>query len=329
MGSFPTGLGPFPFLEPKGTQMRTKQITLPNGFMSPNGELVRRMEIRKLGGREEDLLVDKDELKKGTVLFQILKNCTVSMGAIDDPKQISALYDSSFLLADLSYVLVELRAWGIDPQYTFEHQCPTCETIGKHVIDLSSLRVEEQKPEYRGKDRYIATLNDAPKPLDKEGNALAEKEWSYGTVPITFRPLYVRDQKLLEAIKSDHPKQKATRELYIQLVEYDGHEIDKLDIKTFQSFDSGTRGQIRTAIEAASGGVNTELLMSCRKCTRTYKDSLPVDIKHFFFRVGDGQETRTATPFLDVGMTLTSWPSGLGGSPQKSPPSASKSAAST
>jgi len=308
--------------------MRIKQITLPNGFTN-NGEFIRRMEIRKLGGQEEDLLVDKEELKKGTVLFQILKNCTVSLGGVDDPKLISAIYDGPFLAADLSYVLVELRAWGLSPEYVYEHQCPACETIGKHAINLHTLRVDAQPEEHRGKNRFIATLENAPKPFGANGDVLPEREWSYGDVTFSFRPLYMKDQKMLEAIRSDYPKQRATRELGLYLLEYDGVDAQNLDPKTLQKFDGGTRSAMRELIDATSGGIDTEVMMTCRKCTKAYKDNIPVDAKHFFFRKGATSETRTATPYREGGPTLISWQQGSDGSQAKSSDSASKSDSST
>lgn len=306
--------------------MRTKTITLPNGFMG-GGELIRKVEIRKLGGKEEDLLVDKEELKKGTVLYSILKNCTVAMGGTEEPSKIANFYDNNFLLADITFMLVELRIWGIDPEYSFEHQCPSCETIGRHIIDLSTLLVEEQKDEYRGKTKYLSLLHDAPKPFDEAGNPLAEKHWSYGEVPFVFRPLVVQDQKMLEAIRSDYPKQRATRELSLQIVEYCNQQ--GIDVKTLQSFDSGTRAHMREEIDKVSGGVNSEIIMTCKKCSRSYKDNVPVDTKHFFFQAGDSLETRRAIPFRAAGMTPTSLDSVSAGHPAKSSDSLSKSASST
>lgn len=306
--------------------MRTKTITLPNGFSRNGSALIREVEIRKLGGPEEDLLVDKEELKKGGILFTILKQCTISMGGITDPRTIALIYDTEFLLADLTYVLVELRSWGIDPQYTFEHQCPVCDNIGKHVIDLGTLRVDEQKKEFRGLDRYMTVLKDAPKPFNAVGEPLPEKDWTYGDVPFSFRPLYTRDQKMLEAIKSDYPKEKVTREMFLQIIDYDGFE---LDVKTLRAFDSGTRSGMRNAVDATSGGVDTEVIMTCKKCSKTYKDGIPVEVKHFFFRAGASPQTTKATPFREDGTTLTSWLSGSTGPQAKSEPSISKSEPST
>ena len=306
--------------------MRTKDIVLPNGFMTEAGELVRNLTIRKLGGPEEDLLRDKEELKKGGVLFQILKNVTVAMGSITDPKKIAKCYDNDFLLADLTYVLVELRSWGIDPDYVFEHQCPACDKIGKHVINLGTLRVDNQKDKDRGLKKYLGLAKDAPKPFGPNGEILPEKDWSYGDVPFTFRPLFSGDQKMLEAIKQDYPKERATRELYLQIIDYDGYE---LDVASLRLFDSTTRGQMREAIDASSGGIDTEIIMTCRKCSHEYKSNIPVEIKHFFFRAGVTPETKRATPFLEGGLTLTSWLSASAGPPPKSEPSTLTSDSST
>lgn len=271
--------------------------------------------------------MDKEEQKKGSVLTTVVKNCTISMGAINDKGKIAALYDQHFLLADLTFVLVQLRIWGVDPVYVYEHQCPFCENIDKHHLDLRTLRVDQQKDEYRGKTSYAAIIKDAPKPFGADGEILKEADWSYGDVPITFRPLFMRDSFLLETIRSDYPKQKATRELALQIESYCG--VDGVDINLLRKFDSSTRSSIREEIEKVNGGVNSEAIMSCRKCTRSYKDSIPVTAKYFFFRVGVTPETRKATPFLENGTTPTSSLSDSTGPQVKSSDSASKSASST
>lgn len=295
--------------------MRTKTIKLPNGFRTSTNELITNLEIRKLGGEEEDLLVDKEELKKGAVLGQILKNCTVAMGNITDPKVISKCFDGPFLMADITYMLLELRAWGRGNIYVFEQTCPHCEDVAKHRIDLTTLRVDPQKEEFRGKDRVLGKLPDAPKPWDAKGNLLPHAEWSYGDIAFSFRPLYFSDQKMLEAIRTEFPKQKSTREMSLQIVDYDGREMD---INALRKFDSDTRGEIRRQLDAAVGGVDNELTMTCRKCTRSFKDNMSMDVRSFFFRTADLPEMRTATPYQSGGLTLISWQQGLDGSQVKS-----------
>ena len=307
--------------------MRTITVKLPNGVLIGN-EVVRDVTIRKLGGEEEDLLLDKEERKKGDALYKVLKNCTVAVGTIEDRARINAIYDNDFLLADMTYMLVELRSWGISPNYSFEHQCERCEAISNHRIDLNTLTVNEQRPEYRGKTRVDIELEDAPRPLDpSSGDLLPQKDWSYGKVPLTIRPLFMRDSKTLESIRADYPKHRATRELLLSIVSYDGHP--DLPWKALQQMDSGARSAIRDALDKINGGLDIELILTCRKCQRSYKDNMVVNTQHFFFRKGDLPLTQTALPHLEGGSTLTSWRSGLAGLPPKSDSSASKNESST
>ena len=299
--------------------MRTTDIHLLNGFTDSNGKFIDTVTVRKLGGEEEDYLLDKKANKNGgaAVLAHIVTQCTVAFNGEKDRKYIEKEFKENFLEADFHQLLIELRGWGVDDRYSFTLTCPHCGEMADYSIKLGSLKVNQQPEEYRGKAQYFLKLEDAPRPFDRDGNALPEAEWSYGTVSVVVSPLTAKDRPALELIGRDYASQRATRELLLQIQEYDGFRaIDHMDANTFRKFDSGTRGRLRNFIERTVGGIDTTLTTKCVKCDRTWKHAMPVDPQSFFFLAGDGVTTEakeTSKPYQSDGHTLTFWRQGSAG----------------
>ena len=274
--------------------MKTTPLTLPNGFVGPGGLIIREITIRKLNGDDEDMLRDKDNLRQGNVLDKLMKRVIVQMGDMDDPAVTADLYDKKFLMSDLTFVLVQLRIWSLNPIYRFDYNCPKCGKIGRHSVDLSELRVDEQKEEYRGLDEYSTEVDE------------------YNVI---FRPLYVRDGKLLESIKTQYKKEKGTRELLLQIVSVNGA---KAHPELLKKMDWDSRNKLRQEFDKVSGGIDNVLEMECAFCESVFKDNLPVHMRDFFFPVADTSPCQTARPFQDSGTTSLSSPSGGDGAPSPS-----------
>lgn len=260
----------------------TLDLKLPNGFKGPGGVIIRDIAIRKLDGDDEDMLRDKDNLRKGNVLDKLLKRVIVQMGEMDDPTVLASTYDNAFLLADVTYVLIKLRSWSIDPVYRFDYQCTRCGHHNSHRINLDTLHLDEQKEEHRGLDEYEAQVGD---------------------YTITFRPLYVRDGKMMETIRTEYKKEKGTRELMLQVKTVNGA---KPHPQLLKKMDWQTRNKIRQAIDKTSGGIDTELVMECSRCEHIDKDTMPVQMKSFFFPAEDTSPSQEAMPFRDYGTTSRS-----------------------
>ncbi len=275
--------------------MVTKIVQLPNG-LSVNGDVVREVEILKLGGPQEDMIRDKKNLREGNVLDKLLKSCIVRIGDVTDAAEISKIYDESMLMADMTFLLVQVRLFGIGKKYAFDAPCPFCEKIGRHDIDLSTLEVDEQKDEHRGKRDFVATVT------DESGAAYAFR----------FRQLFTRDIRLIESIKQQYPSDKATRELCLQLLEVNGAKADPKMIKT--SLDWMARNAIRAEMDLYVGGIDTVLVNECKHCEREFKDNMPVELRDFFYPAADTRRIpNPARTFRSYGGTsLSSPPDGDG-----------------
>lgn len=275
--------------------MRTIDVTLPNGFqvITAAGPVqITTVTLRSLTGDDENLIRDRDELKKGGILDKLMRGAMVRLGHLEDPKAIEAAYPD-LPLADLTFLLVELRKHAIGHRYTFEQTCPACRKIFRPTIDLNELTLEPQKTEYRFKDRIDGKLEDG--------------------LTFEFRPLRAKDTKALDMIKEQYPRERGTREIGLQVLSINGKASDA---RVLRQLELRQLNEIRLEIEKASGGLDVDLLMDCPRCESTIKEGMPIQVRDFFFRAADTSGTVTATPFLRSGPTQPSSPKG-GDGPQE------------
>lgn len=298
--------------------MRTQEFKLPNGVFV-GGEVIKDIEFRRLDGEDEDFLRDKEELRKGNTFFRLLNRCIMRVGTVtkkskplEEDAAISEILKKGLLLADLTFMLVKLRQWSIDSIYRFEDACSHCDKPNWHRLDLSTLPETEQPADCVGKKEFMDVVDG---------------------VPITFGPLYaVKDVALLELIKTEYPKEKASRELLLQLKMIGEKPAGVDNVKHTEGDTMGPmawRHAVRLAMDAKMGGIETELINECRHCNRTYKTNMPVETKYFFFQAAETAQTRTAYPFRVYGRTFGSLETASIGSPVKSEPSPSKSESGT
>jgi hypothetical protein len=277
--------------------MRTTEITLPNGLVGPDGQVIRAVEVRKLNGEDEELLLDKAEIRSGNVINSLMKNCIVRLGDITDKAKIAQLYLTKFLVIDLSYLLIELRRWGTDNLYSFDAECPRCGREDRFTIPLDTLKVTPQKEEFRGMEEFTEII------------ATDEED-----IVVTFRPLYVSDQKMQAVIKEQYPKERATRDLMLTIKQINGAPPKINDVK---KWSMGTRNLLRHAMDSKFGGVDARIVCTCKKCENPFKIQLPMDVTSFFYQAGDLSNLNPASAFHGFGPTLSGSDKTSDGAPAK------------
>jgi hypothetical protein len=278
--------------------MDTKILTLPNGMLI-NGARIREAEIVRIGGSQDDMLRDKNNLKENNLLEKLTKSAICRLGDATTPEEISNYYDKYLKLPDLTYLLVQIRMFGIRKRYEFSINCPRCNFLNRASIDLSQLKTDEQPEADADLDYYVKEVYD---------------ELTERTHVIEFVPLFARQMRLLEAIKLESPKDQATRQLMLQIKKIDGavplfHAVKALPWST--------RNLFRETMDSVAGGVDTSLVISCRKCDTEFQDQLPVEVRDFFY---PGKPTTTpslTTPYRTYGQILPSSLDDGTGSPAK------------
>lgn len=285
----------------------TFELELPNGIFCSTAR-TREITLRKLRGDDENILRSKKHSKEGHVLDKVLKRCIVQIGDVTKTDQISAMYDTSMLLPDIYFMLIRLRQHSMGDTYRFDFSCPRCDEITRTVLDLSTLREDQQDEKHRGLSEYT---------FDIQGHS------------VCFRPLYARDTRMLELIKRDYDEEKASRELLLQLRSINGKSVSIVDIRDGRYSDWGFLNEVREKMDEVVGGVDTELEMTCKHCSRTTKDTMPMDLRDFFYRGVEKSACLPARPFRGSGTTLNSSLLNSDGAPETSNDSPSTSASTT
>jgi hypothetical protein len=90
------------------------------------------VDVRAMTAREEDILMSRAYIKKGSVINELIKSCMVEKGA--DPSDLTA--------GDRNAIMVALRITGYGSDYRAEATCPKCGKSGLQVFDLGALEIK-------------------------------------------------------------------------------------------------------------------------------------------------------------------------------------------
>lgn len=122
--------------DPLGLDIPAEVCPLPSeGKIYPPGHPLHgknSVEISPMTAREEDILMTRAYLKKGTVMTELLKSCLIDK-RIDPDDMVSG---------DKSAIMVAIRITGYGADYHAEITCPECNEKFDHTFDLSNLDVK-------------------------------------------------------------------------------------------------------------------------------------------------------------------------------------------
>lgn len=108
------------------------------------------IEIKSMTTKEEDILINKAFLKKGTVITELIRSCMVDKSF--DPKDL--------LVGDRNAVMVAVRVTGYGADYDAELKCSECQAKTKRTFDLSALPIKrlDIRPVVEGENLFEFTL---------------------------------------------------------------------------------------------------------------------------------------------------------------------------
>lgn len=137
-----------------GLDIPTSLVPLPSlGLIYPPESPLHNkehVEIRGMTTREEDILMSRALIRKGTVVSELIRSCLVTPG-IDV---------SSLIGGDRNALMVSIRILGYGSDYEGEVQCPKCEHKNNIHVDLNTLDVKEltAQPIAVGENRFEFVL---------------------------------------------------------------------------------------------------------------------------------------------------------------------------
>lgn len=247
-------------LEPRKVQFQTRIKLLSNGFSYPsafpNGEIT----VYPWDASVDDWIAERGRRgNQGTILYDLCaKVCDLNGCPIDQ-----------FVVGDINTVLLVSRAMRYNSRVEYECECPYCSHRTVEVIKVPDElgRVGEKAEGYPGYDEV--TLQDSKD-------------------VVRFRPLLVRDEKLIEARDDVSRQVISDRLMHIitPIVAVNEGVPDSLEeaVRWYNALSPYDSTQLETAENEAYPHLDTELAHRCDRCHKRFK--FPLDISADFFRSG-------------------------------------------
>jgi hypothetical protein len=119
-----------------GFDLPVAEVPLPSkGLVYPDGPLhmAETVDIRPMTAREEDILMNRTLVRKGTVVTELIKSCVID-------KNIDV---NSMISGDRNALMVAVRITGYGADYSPKVTCPACEVQQEWSLNLESLPVKE------------------------------------------------------------------------------------------------------------------------------------------------------------------------------------------
>lgn len=249
-----------------GSQREFEAI-LPVGYTDAKGQVHRRVVLRKMCGRDEELLYD-DSLNTGNMVTELLKNCMMSLGEI---VEINTEIVSHLYTADRNFLLLELRRISLGNELQSSYNCPHCGSRVSVVENLDEIDIRRLETDQALQDVQVS-LQDGY--LDREGKTHVDLTLTLprgideeSVAPMVARdPLKAQDALLLRCIKAFGTLPKAA--------------LDAYGIKILRDLTLGDRRILQAALSDDLPGINFQRLVHCGPCNNDFHGVM--DVSNFF-----------------------------------------------
>ena len=214
------------------------------------------VDLRAMTAREEDILMSRAYLKRGTVVDELIKSCMTEKGA--DPRDLT--------MGDKNSLMVAMRITGYGSEYRVEATCPSCSKTGPQTFDLGHLEIKrlQIEPVRPRETAFSFTL-----PTTKK--------------QVVFKFLTGHDQtemaiiaERMRSITPDAPETSVTTFLDRSVIAVnDVTEKAKISafIKNMPAHDSRT---LRKFIKSNEPNIDMTNEMTCQSCGEASKVDMPI-----------------------------------------------------
>lgn len=243
-----------------------ENIPLPSGGqVYPEGSPLhgkKSVEIRAMTAREEDILMSRALIKKGTVVSHLIKNCLVDQ----------SIPVEQMLSGDRYALLVALRVMSYGPEYEATIECPQCGVKQNHSFRLDQLPIKELQS-----------------PPVVSGQNLFEFELPISKKKVQFKFLTGFDEEMM-LISQNQKKAKLnhdvetpiTSRLAQTIVAVDGNTNRGDIVRFINSMVVADSSALRKHMAAAEPGIDMTQTVDCRECDAVEEVSVPVGVGFFF-----------------------------------------------
>ena len=119
-----------------GFELPVASVPLPSkGLIYPEGPLAgaETVDIKAMTAKEEDILMNRTLVRKGTVVTELIKSCMLD----------KAVDVNSMISGDRNALMIAVRITGYGADYSPKVTCPSCEAQQDWSLNLEELPVKE------------------------------------------------------------------------------------------------------------------------------------------------------------------------------------------
>lgn len=235
---------------------------LPGGVWDEDGVLHREVELRKLSGKEEELLSQQNASPAALVTL-IISQCVLRIGAI---APVTADIARQLLIADRQAILLKLRAFSYGDRVQGTIRCPWTNCGAKVDIDflISSIPVH---PKMGLQQTVVASL-----PEDEQ------EDEAHPGQQFTFRLPNGGDQEALGGLLAHDPA-GALVQLFERCIIPDDGDMSVTEI--VRTLSVKARWILERVMQQEAPDLDLKMETACPECGRGF--ATPFDVQDFFF----------------------------------------------
>lgn len=247
-----------------GLDIPVSSVHLPSlGMIYPSNHPLHNcatVDIRGMTTREEDILMSRALIRKGTVITELIKSCMVTPN-VDV---------QSLIGGDRNALMVSIRVLGYGRIYDGEATCPACQQKNAISVDLNTLDIKElgTDPVVFGENRFSFLLPNTKKNVEFKFITGREEEEMLATMEMRKKKGFATDNVI-------------TTRLQHSIISVDG-QTDKALINQFISFMPAQDSmELRRYMDKVEPGVDMKFEFSCKQCE--HYEVMPLPLGPTFF----------------------------------------------
>jgi len=254
-------LAPLEFVRP------TSIVALPSGGrFYPEGHPLHgqeEIEMRQMTTAEEDILMSRTLLKKGTAIDKFLAKL------ID-------VHPSDLLLGDKNAILVQARIDGYGAEYVTNVQCPACTARIKHSFDLSDYQL------FAGEDFSDV---DGVTPTERQTFIISlDNGWEVEVCALNGHHEKAMSKASAARQKNGMPEASIQEQLRNMIVSISGHTDNSTINKAISHMTGKQSKHLREVYQRIIPNVDMKQEITCHECYNTSEMEVPLTADFFWPR---------------------------------------------
>lgn len=247
-----------------GFELPTHTLPLPSqGLIYPEGHplhMAKTIDIRAMTAKEEDILMNRALIKKGTVITELIKSCLVN-------KNINV---NTLISGDRNALMIAIRSSGYGSEYTPSFQCPKCDHTNHLHVELADLEI---------------------KPLTIQPVRVGENLFKF-KLPVSKLEVdfcFLTGEQEEKIVKSEEFKKAKglgestiTTRFMNQILAVNGNTDTGVISKFVNNMPARDSLELRKYINNHEPGVKMEVDFQCESCSYTDVIALPMDVSFFW-----------------------------------------------